>query len=253
MNIYSYRTGSRSATALATVLGIKQIRHEGSRFVGGPKKTVINWGASALPPEVAKCRVLNKAERVTVASNKLSTFQALMNQVTVPAYTPNRNLAINWLEAGETVVARTVLTGHSGHGIHILEKGLDFVDAPLYTKYVPKSAEYRVHVFMGNVIDVQRKVKDPERDVLDWKVRSHANGFMFVRANEAGVSYTDAVEGQVKEQAIRAVQVLGLDFAGVDVIFNSKQKTAYILEANTACGLEGQSVTNYANAFRRVG
>jgi glutathione synthase/RimK-type ligase-like ATP-grasp enzyme len=47
-----------------------------------------------------------------------------------------------------------------------------------------------------------------------------------------------------------AVAALGLDFGGVDVIWNERRQMAYVLEVNTACGLEGQTVNDYAEAFR---
>lgn len=263
MYIYSYKMGSRSASALSDAIDARIIKHDRSRFRGAAGKTVVNWGASELPEEVRKCRVLNPAAKVAVAANKLSTFRSLTAAgVSIPQFTTSRDEAINWIEQGRTVVARRVLTGHSGAGIEILQKGLDFVDAPLYTRYIPKTAEYRVHVMKDRagrhqVIDVQRKVKDPERDVTDWKVRSHGNGFIFIRNDDRGRSYKDVCEAQVRNQALTAMGALGqdfgglgLDFGGVDVIFNSKSATAYVLEVNCACGLEGQSVEIYANGLR---
>ncbi len=236
----------------------RQIRHEGSRFKGAPRKTVINWGSSTLPEEVKKSRVLNPEAAVRVAGNKLSAFRVMKAAgVSVPAFTEDREEAIKWLEKGLTVVARKTLTGHSGAGIEILEKGLDFVEALCYTVYQPKSAEYRLHVMKNRegvyeVIDVQRKVKDKDRDVVDWKVRSHKNGFVFVRNNDADKSYKEAVEKPVVDQALKAIQSIGLDFAGIDVVWNSKKNAAYVLELNCACGLEGESVNVYANAFKNL-
>lgn len=256
MHIYPYKTGSRSAASLAEALGIRQIKHEGSRFRGGQGKVVINWGASELPEQVRLCRVLNPVAAVRNAHNKLNTFQILAAAgVSIPGFTRSADEAIGWIEQGRVVVARRTLTGHSGQGIEILQKGLDFVNAPLYTKYIPKTAEYRLHVVKGrngqySIVDVQRKVKDPERDVIDWKVRSHGNGFIFVRNDDRNRSYKDVVETQCKEVAIGAVRALGLDFGGVDVIFNKKANQAYCLEVNTAVGLEGATVQVYANALR---
>ena len=251
--IYPYNTGSKSARALANALECKTIRHEGSHFHGRARSTVINWGSSQLPPEVLKCQVLNRAEQVRIAGNKLLTFQALQAaSVSIPQFTTEQRLAQSWLEQDYTVVAREVLTGHSGRGITILEKGLDFVSAPCYTIYQKKDAEYRVHVVRDRVIDIQRKIKDPDRDVQCWKVRSHDNGFMFVRNREDGRSYLEVAEQSVKDQALLTVRALGLDFAGVDVIYNNKLKQAFVLEANCAVGLEGHSVEVYRDAFRAI-
>jgi glutathione synthase/RimK-type ligase-like ATP-grasp enzyme len=55
----------------------------------------------------------------------------------------------------------------------------------------------------------------------------------------------------VEEQAIKAVQALGLDFGSVDVIWNERHSLPYVLEVNTAPGLVGTTVTNFVNAFKR--
>jgi len=252
--IYPYKMGSRSASALSEALGIRQIKHENSKFVGGERKTVINWGASELPPQVLRSNVINRADAVKRAGNKLHAFQNLaLNHVSIPTFTSSREEAINWLERNLTVVARKTLTGHSGIGIEILEKGLDFVEAPCYTVYVPKDREYRVHVFKGQVIDVQRKVKDPNREVLDWKVRSHGNGFIFIRTDEATQKpYKEVLEPPVRVVSLQAVQALGLDFGAVDVVWNKRRGKAFVLEVNCAPGLEGTSVEVYANAFKTL-
>lgn len=254
MHIYPYKMGSKSASALAEALGIRQIKHENSKFVGAERKKVINWGSSELPPQVTRCQVINKADAVKRAGNKLHTFQRLAQlEVSIPQFTSNRDEAINWLEKNLTVVARKVLTGHSGAGIEILEKGLDFVEAPLYNVYIPKDREYRVHVFKGQIIDVQRKVKGPDREVVDWKVRSHGNGFIFIRNEEAsGKPYKDVLEEVVRSHSIRAVAALGLDFGAVDVVFNKRRGKAYILECNCAPGITGETVNIYKNAFETL-
>lgn len=256
MYIYPYRSGSRSALALGEALGARLIRHERSRFVGGGGKTVVNWGASEVSAQVGRCRVLNPPDRVRVAGNKLLTFGTLSPaRVSIPQFTQHREEAINWIEGGTTVVARRVLTGHSGQGVVILQRGDDFVEAPLYTKYIPKDREYRLHIVKNRqgeyvVVDVQRKVKDPEREVTDWKVRSHDNGFIFIRTSEDGRSYREAVEPQVRDQALLAMRSLNLDFGAVDMIWNRKAGCAYCLEINSAPGITGETINTYENALR---
>jgi len=136
------------------------------------------------------------------------------------------------------------LTGHSGHGIIVVSPGERLPDAPLYVQYVKKESEYRLHVMRGHVFDAQRKIRDPQREPTNWQIRSHDNGFIFAREGLR-------VPPDVTAQAIKALAVSGLDFAAVDVLWNAKSEIAYVLEVNTAPGLEGQTVTNYATAFRR--
>lgn len=244
--IFPWKTGSRSATELSKALKVAQIKHEGSKFVGRRHKTVLNWGASEVPKEVLKCgRVLNGPEKLAAATDKLRFFRKIGAKARVVPWTDSRQEAMKWLTEKSTVVVRTTVTGHSGAGIVIAKPGCDgLAPAPLYTKYVPKDSEWRIHVFEGKVIDVQRKVRDPDREPTDWSVRSHANGFIFIRN-------TDPPHPDVLAQVGLAYEASGLDFGAFDVIFNKKQGKAYVLEVNTAPGLEGSSVDNYANALRK--
>jgi D-alanine-D-alanine ligase-like ATP-grasp enzyme len=41
----------------------------------------------------------------------------------------------------------------------------------------------------------------------------------------------------------------GLDFGAVDVIWNAQKEKPYVLEINTAPGLEGQTIADYAAFF----
>jgi len=42
-----------------------------------------------------------------------------------------------------------------------------------------------------------------------------------------------------------------LDFGAVDVVFNSKEKLAYVLEINTAPGLTGSTLDGYVERLRK--
>ena len=178
-----------------------------------------------------------------------------------PKWTDSRQEALEWLRQPngsdsfrcKKVVSRTILNGHSGAGIVITDRENrdSLPEAPLYVEYVPKDSEYRVHIFNGEVIDVQRKVRDPDREVTDWKVRSHGNGFIYIRTSPDGRSYKDLVQGDVISQSVRAMACSGLQFAAVDIIWNSERRKAYVLECNTAPGLQGETVNIYANAIRK--
>lgn len=173
---------------------------------------------------------LNSCEAVKTAANKIKTF-ATIGHLCVP-YTTDMEEAKRW--EGPVVVRHTV-TGNSGQGIEIVDDPLDIPEAPLYTKYIKKASEWRVHVFQGKAIDVTRKIRDPERTPTNWQVRNHDNGFIFAR--ESGEPPCQSII----THAIEAVAGLGLDFGAVDVIWNQHQERAYVLEVNTAPGLEGET------------
>ena len=52
--------------------------------------------------------------------------------------------------------------------------------------------------------------------------------------------------------AVNAVKALGLDFGAVDIIYNEKENQYYVLEVNTAPGLEGTTLIKYAERFSKL-
>lgn len=260
MILYPYKTGSQGAKDLATAIGIKQIKKEGSKFKGASHKLVINWGNSKSTDEVDKCMVINKPECVAICSDKLAFFNFIqrMNEritnigdyVEIPLYSTKKTWALDMCESGTKIVCRTVLNGHSGEGIHIADTPDDVVDAPLYVEYRLKKTEYRVHVMHDKVVDVQRKARDhniPD-DQVNWQVRNHKYGFVFVRDENP-----DTIPKNVLTQALNAVKMVGLDFGAVDIIYNSKHRNATVLEINTAPGLSGTTLEGYKSRFKEFG
>lgn len=250
MFIFPYKAESSSAKALAKALGAKRILLENSKFKGHPSKIVINWGNSMTNEEIEKATVLNTPEAVARASNKLKFFELVNGQVPIPEFTRDVNEARTWLEGQGIVVVRENLNGHSGQGIVLLEDVQSF-DAynhsrsKLYTRYIPKKHEFRLHVVGGVVADVQQKRKraDFPNEMTNYKIRNHQTGFIYAREDVTLPST------KMEEDAINAVRICGLHFGAVDMIWNEYRKTGFILEINTAPGLEGQTVDNYAAAL----
>jgi hypothetical protein len=267
--LYPYSTGSNSAAALASALGIRRIRREGSNFAGKAHHAVINWGCRRLPEAVTSSgRVLNAPERVETASNKLSFFQAMAaveetQRPRMPRFTTSPTEAAGWIENGDdrcnVIFARTELNGHSGEGIvrydasniaelRALRAGV------LLVEYVRKRTEFRLHFAKrldGNPVNqflTQRKATQTgaAEGTVNYEIRSHANGFIFARND--GVE----VPADVRAQALRAFEASGLDFCAVDVIWNERRQEAYILEVNTAPGMEGSTLTDYVEALSQL-
>lgn len=237
----TYNMGSQSAKDLSAALGIKRLKKEGRAVKA---TNIINWGCSGFYRAVEYAeRILNHPDAVAKAVNKLEAFRAFHDKVVCPDWTIDRETASWWLEQGFTVVARQKLTGHSGEGIVIIEPTDELIDAPLYTKYVKKQDEYRLHVFGDKVFFRQRKARknDVPDDQVNWKVRNLDGGFIFANQN---IECDPAWE----LNAVNAVKALGLDFGAVDLIVN--KKGSYVLEVNTACGLAGTTLEKYAEVLR---
>jgi hypothetical protein len=260
--LFPYKPASESAKNIAMFGKIKMIRHEKSVFKGSDDKTVINWGFSGdLPDEVMKCgRVLNKASAVRAVSNKLSFFQRVSDAINngepaprTPLWTRDKEVVAAWLADGKTAFARTILNAHSGRGIVDVispETLAPVPDGTLFTQYVPKKQEWRIHVgHTGEAFLIQRKAyRAPDRGILDpiipnWRIRNHDNHFVFER-NHDRRPHQDIVE-----QAKLAIRCFGLDFGAVDVVFNERREQAYVLEINTAPGVEGTTVEDYVDMF----
>lgn len=239
--VYPYKLGSASAKVLANSLEGKVLKHVGSKFRPKRGDVVINWGAGAVP-DFLPATVLNKD--VTDAQCKLRTFNKLKAAgVNIPPFCTEKKdaEAFNF-----PVVCRTKLRGHSGDGIVIAEKPEDLVQAPLYTQYVKKKDEYRVHVLRDKAFFIQRKARKLDVEEPNWKVRNLAGGFVFVEVGG------EAVPQPVLDSAVRTITALGLDFGGVDVMWNDNEGKAYVLECNTACGLEERTAANYAEVLRNI-
>lgn len=239
IKIYPYKQGSRSARALADALGGRVLRLQGSTYRYREQDTIINWGSSNAIHQPC----LNRWQTVMNASNKLTAFERMQEVgIQIPEFWTNRE-AIP--DAAFPIVCRTVLNGHSGAGIVIANTREELVAAPLYVKYMKKRDEYRIHVGRNGIIAVQRKAIPHGTEPIDTRVRNHHNGYVFVRNNVEPPR-------QVVEQAQLAIAALGLDFGAVDIIWNNHYQLATVLEVNTAPGLEGQTITDYANYFRNL-
>ena len=269
IRIQPYKSFSGGAKALAQHCGIlratqRQVRKHGDF------NYIINWGSSE---RKFNGEYVNPPEAVAVASNKLEAARILGGfGVPQPDYTTYRQVAEQWLADGSTVVERHLLRANSGRGIRLVypadgagdvqdragevqpdnvervdQAGAELRQAPLYTRYMKKAEEYRVHVLGDRVIDVQQKKKRQEvdNDEVNYQIRNAANGWVFCRGDvDAPACVTDA--------AVRAVSALGLDFGAVDVGYNRHQDVPAVYEVNTAPGLEGTTLVKYYEGFLEV-
>lgn len=241
--VLPYKAGSASAKVIKNSVKGKLIKLKNSRYRHNPdNQLVVNWGSSKR--EFLFDNMLNLPEAVALASNKLDAFN-LLSAAGVPTveYTPDRDVALDWLLGGTDIYARTKLTGHSGEGIVVVDGDADEIDlpvAPLYTKGITRARkEYRLHVFKNKIILQQQKRRRrdlAEGDGVDERVRNHDGGWVFTVNKVAPSEAT-------QQAAIQAVNALGLDFGAVDIIEVNRGRNPYVLEVNTACGQGGATTT----------
>lgn len=238
---------SKSAKALSEYLGVKRLKTRGSTYRGRSSDVVINWGNGK--GNVGNARQINKLQNIQLASNKLSTFSALDRAgVSIPEYASSCSI----FDDSTIVVARTTLSGHSGEGI-VVGQPNELPYAPLYVKYIEKVAEYRVIVVGDTAVDTKKKLKkssprDEEGNVIEEERIEHdphvwnlEGGYIMARQ---GFEVTD----ELKQLGIDAIKALGLDFGAVDIIEDEEGKL-YVLEINTAFGLEGTTISLVGDAL----
>ena len=176
--------------------------------------------------------------------NKIEQFRAFTeHQVSCPAWTTDPNEVANL--GSKTVFARRLINSTGGRGIVEFQVGTEerIVQAPLYTAYIPKKAEYRYHIFNGKVIDVQQKRKRRDHDEdRNTRVRNLSNGYVYCRD---GISPPDGAA----DLAIRAVAAVGYQYGAVDMVYNEKQNKCYVLEVNSRPGLMGTTLERYTEAL----
>lgn len=166
------------------------------------------------------------------------------NSINCPEYTMDRATAIGWLGDGFIVFARTLTRASEGKGIVVAETVDQLVNAPVYTKYMKKKREFRVHIFKNKVVQIVEKRKRSGWDAnRDTRIRNTTNGYVFCRD-----LLSPAPDG-LAELALRASKVTQSDFKGVDVGYNEKKNELFVIEVNSAPGIQGTNIDDYVNVI----
>jgi glutathione synthase/RimK-type ligase-like ATP-grasp enzyme len=222
--VVPHNMGSRGAKALAEILSNK-----------------LGYKVWRVTPDKVKGRHPFLIQTGTDKLTQLNSFNS--NEVECPEFTQDRTVALGWIRDGSVVMCRTLLRASEGRGIVVAETEDQLVNARLYTKYVPKKQEFRVHVLQGQVIDVQMKKKRKGfEDERNTRIRNLANGYVFCREG--------IVEPpQLRQLAINATRSLGYPVGAVDIAFNVKKERLVVLEVNAAPGLQGRTLEIYSNAI----
>lgn len=164
------------------------------------------------------------------------------NLVSFP-FTTSKTEAVKWAQEGKTVVCRTLTHASEGKGIVVAETPQEVCNAPVYTEYRKKKKEFRTHVFQDKVVHVlEKRRKTNFEGTTDAKIRNTANGYVFC---------SDGVVEPVglRDLALAASKVTKSDFKGVDIGYNEKKNELFVIEVNSAPGIEGSNVDRYVNTI----
>ena len=239
--LIGYKIGSRSLKNLQTQLKENQqerrvlrVRKTSLRYKRRPSDKIVAWGPTLPSPHVDQQQEAAKK----TASDKLLAFQAFWEHgISTPEWTTSKETAIAW---NKDYMARTLLRSHSGKGIVMVQAGQEPPNARLYVQYKKKKHEYRVHVFQSQVIDITQKKKKVGHENTNTQIRNHANGWVYCRENIT-------VPTGIENLALQACQALRLHSGAVDIIWNEKENKCYVLEINSAPGIEGTTCKKYTN------
>lgn len=199
------------------------------------------------------CPVINALSASRIASCKAQTFQALKAKgVPVPAQrivSNNADPAELIAELGERIVVKD-LTGSQGSGVSLVE-GIHELATELASRLVHAgdalvcqrafgiTSDYRLPVVGGVVLPMVRR--DPPEHGDTFKSNASLGGVMtLVEESEEAISI-----------AAGAVQALGLDLAGVDLMKDDDGNFCCI-EVNHSFGFRSYEATTNINVARRI-
>lgn len=220
-------------------------------FIPQKGDVIVNFGSSELPKAWKACtyKIINSVAAVSNSIDKVRALTILKDSgVSVPKFTTDALQVPKWLKQGHSVMARKLTKASCGKGaVMVAPTDPTFPDAPLYTLYVPKKAEYRIHVWGVEVIDMQQKKrrKDFDKTKVNNQIRTWATGWVYCRG---GINVPQVVIDQAK----KAVTALGLDFGAVDIGYTESNGKATVYEVNTAPGLEGTTLKVYAKKIKEL-
>jgi len=181
--------------------------------------------------------------------DKLTQYRWFQEQgLSALEFTEDPAMGMAWAIEGNTVFGRKYLNSSCGKGIVVFNA--DTAGAiggcPVYTKYKKKKREFRVHVYKDKVVAVvEKKRRSGYEGQRDTKIRNLANGYVFCKCD----SYPEGLDAL----ALAASRISQSDFKGVDVGFNERSNDLFVIEVNSAPGIQGSNVEAYVNAILAQG
>ena len=192
---------------------------------------ILNWGKST---DLTK--YTNVINRILV-KDKLKSLQVMHGSgVSVPKFWDNRHII--------PLQEYPVLSRQYYHtcGTDILLLKLPKNRGDYYVKYIPKVAEFRVHV-IGTTSFISQKTNRYSENTICWNYR---NGFIF---RDINIYKSARVTHLIRDLAYRAIKALGYNFGAVDIIVD-EWDTPYCLEVNSAPALSDKRIKKYIELIK---
>ncbi len=204
---------------------------------------IIRWGNRIEGTTDKSTIVYNKSEAIAKATNKKLSRQLFIKD---KVRTANLVTPDTIKDSQYPVIARPS-THAKGKNFIILRSIDEFrthftANDPngwYYSEFINKEREFRVHCAHGKILAVMEKTKGGDK--IAWNRAVTGEPFTRIPVDQYPFS--------VCFQALKAVKILGLDFAGVDVMLFGKE--GVVLEVNTSPTLNSSDFVSqqYAKYF----
>lgn len=254
-HLAGYETGENLANALQARMGATVSAGSASKVLPRISRgdIVVRWGCTKAPEyDGIASKVYNHAENISANSNKLNSLRSFGRV----------GLRVPRIYTNKREIARFPVLGRDTHhyggkdiviinGSNTGRNNFDAIpDKDFYVEVIPSRAEYRVHVFLGRVIRITKKVfrghtrddvRVAERDII----RNDTFGWGHQNVDER------EVPDNIKDAAKRSMAAVGLDFGAADVLIDM-QGNPYVLEVNTAPRLGDTGIDLYVSEFMKL-
>lgn len=205
-------------------------------------KIIIRWG-NRIEVDTTNSIVYNKSKAINLATDKKESRRVLAEAgISVPRDVYPQSENINY-----PVIARPRIHAKGRNFIVLRDINsfqrhyIDNKENWYYSEFVDKVKEYRVHCAHGRILNYLEK-PNPGNGQIAWNRAVNGEAF-------TNVKWSD-YDPKVALECLKAVEVIGLDFAGVDVIVDA-EGNPYILELNTSPTLNSSeySMERYSKYF----
>lgn len=174
--------------------------------------TFFNYGFGNDYPCRNGDRFINLTAAIRVSTDKIKSYAAF-KRAGIPTcnyVTKEEDVPKKW----RLVVSRETTTGRDCEGVMICPRNDLVHDCPLYTEYFEHDEEHRIVVFQGKVLAryMKSNLKDGHYELT----------YMLPQGYE-----------ELDKTAIAAAKAVGLDYAGVDLLYNSVNQSHICLEINS--------------------
>jgi len=240
MSVFLLYHGLTSSTGreLARAMGV-----ESGEVCRNRIETLIRWGSRGAVGYRPTGGVINSRAAIQKASDKRAALEFMRGAgVNVPKGMCIDDARYRWFQWNTGPLVGRPIQHQGGSGFHLCLNSADVVravnnGAEYFTEYVPNGEEWRAHIVGGQMVMAQLKCAEPV--VSNEYCRNRENGWALNRR---------PAPGWVESIGVQAIRALGLDFGAVDMCKGNNGQS-YVLEVNSAPGLEGDKLMVYARAL----